>query len=63
MPKYNTTFELGLRDIKLIEDALRTVDSDVQGKSEEQSAIHDLLGRLHAQKEFYRPNSGVYISG
>lgn len=25
--------------------------------------IHDLLGRLHNQKVFYRPRSGSYIGG
>lgn len=25
--------------------------------------IHDLLGRLHNQKVFYRPRSGAYIGG
>lgn len=25
--------------------------------------IHDLLGRLHNQKVFYRPASGAYIGG
>ncbi|MEO3415846.1 hypothetical protein AAFO92_14420 [Roseovarius sp. CAU 1744] len=25
--------------------------------------IHDLLGRLHGQKVFYRPRAGAYIGG
>ena len=25
--------------------------------------IHDLLGRLHNQKRFYRPKHGVYVGG
>ena len=25
--------------------------------------IHDLLGRLHNQKVFYRPMSGAYVGG
>ena len=25
--------------------------------------IHDLLGRLHNQKVFYRPSTGAYVGG
>ena len=25
--------------------------------------VHDLLGRLHGQKVFYRPRAGAYIGG
>ena len=34
----------------------RTLDADMK-------RINDLLGRLHNQKNFYRPKSGAYVSG
>lgn len=59
MPKYNRSFTLTLEDIDLIEAALRAAkrepDADVR-------KLSDLLGRLHNQKIFYRPE-GTYISG
>ena len=77
MPRYNTQFELTVEDLDVIEDALREVKTKYAqrgygcGKSQtmphsadEVSQIHDLLGRLHNQKVFYRPkNRGTYISG
>lgn len=70
MPKYNTTFELNVQELDLIEDALRrtklaqtqadlksgTVDDEVR-------QIHELLGKLHNQKTFYRPAKGTYVGG
>jgi hypothetical protein len=38
-------------------------NSDIAPNCEEVNQIHDLLGRLHNQKVFYRPKSGPYISG
>lgn len=75
MPDFNDMFELTIADVDLIEAALqRTRDSladasqQVQGiadHSREDSLrqIHDLLGRLHNQKIFYKPKDGVYVSG
>ena len=70
MPKYNTQFEVSIEDLDLIEDALRTKklaetqsghkSGGVTGKVRD---IHDLLGRLHNQKTFYRPAKGTYVSG
>lgn len=61
MPKPTKKFELSLTDMELIESALvksqNTTDGDIDPR-----AVHDLLGRLHNQKTFYRP-SGVYVSG
>jgi hypothetical protein len=34
-----------------------------EGGDETLRQIHDLLGRLHNQKVFYRPRSGAYIGG
>lgn len=60
MTKPNKEFELEISDISLIEDALR---SKIDNSSiDEVSRIKDLLGRLHNQKNWYRPK-GVYISG
>ncbi|SHG96019.1 hypothetical protein [Marivita hallyeonensis] len=36
----------------------KTRDVDVSMKR-----INDLLGRLHNQKNFYRPKAGAYVSG
>ena len=85
MSKPNTVFNLGLRDIDLIEDAINTViarrsstmnmlvESTIKNKSEmpvyqeirqEVSELRDLLGRLHNQKNWYRPSDeGIYVSG
>lgn len=61
MPKYNTTFELSLKDMELIETALlqRQADNDDLCPKE----VNALLGRLHNQKVFYRPKERVYVSG
>ena len=70
MPKYNTQFELSVEDIDLIENALRSdklreapADLKYGAASEKARDIHDLLGRLHNQKTFYRPAKGTYVSG
>ena len=61
MAKYNTTFELSLEDMDLIEDALKKVAANENAVCP--SSVQDLLGRLHNQKVFYRPKNGVYVSG
>ncbi len=73
MPQYNDMFELSVEDMDLIELALRLAmtsfsgeqgDDDSQPDREETvRRMHDLLGRLHDQKIFYRPKSGTYIGG
>ncbi|MEO0380428.1 MAG: hypothetical protein AAF252_09165 [Pseudomonadota bacterium] len=70
MPKYNTTFELNVEELDLIEDALRraklaqTQANLKSGKSDEDvREIHELLGKLHNQKTFYRPAKGTYVGG
>lgn len=70
MPKYNKTFELSVEDIDLIEDALRAsknaaINDDLASRAANDNVrqIHDLLGRLHNQKTFYRPAKGTYIGG
>lgn len=70
MPKYNTNFELSIEDLDLIEDALRrtklaqTQTNLKVGKADEDvRQIHELLGKLHNQKTFYRPAKGPYVGG
>ncbi|MEK0163802.1 hypothetical protein VWZ88_13885 [Phaeobacter sp. JH20_36] len=75
MPDFNDMFELTIADVDLIETALqRTRDAladgsqTVQGiaghnRADSLRQIHDLLGRLHNQKIFYKPKDGVYVSG
>lgn len=76
MPKYNRNFDLTLNDIDLIEAALRVVKRDLSlgregarallpepESGEHERELDDLLGRLHNQKIFYRPNDTPYVSG
>jgi hypothetical protein len=71
--KPNTTFELDVRDIEIIEHALRAKAgrrglSIAQGETSEQlkqemDEILELLGRIHDQKVWYRPKNKTYVSG
>ena len=85
MSKPNTEFNLGLRDIDLIEDAINLVIArrssamsalaeDTLENTTDMSAyrvirhevaeLRELLGRLHNQKNWYRPQTdAVYVSG
>ncbi len=85
MSKPNTVFNLGLRDIDLIEDAVNSViarrsatmnmlvESTIKNTNDmpvyqeirkEVAELRDLLGRLHNQKNWYRPtDTAVYVSG
>ena len=85
MSKPNTEFNLGLRDIDLIEDALNLViarrssamsllsedtvenTTDIGAYREikqEVAELRELLGRLHNQKNWYRPQTkAAYVSG
>ena len=85
MSKPNTEFNLGLRDIDLIENAINSViarrssamsmlaedtgenATDISAYREirqEVGELRDLLGRLHNQKNWYRPQTeAVYVSG
>lgn len=74
MPAYNTSFELSVEDLELIEDALRKsklsltqarlkANGTEMPEDEDARQIHELLGRLHNQKQFYRPRNGAFISG
>ena len=85
MSKPNTEFNLGLRDIDLIEDAINLViarrssamsalaedtlenTTDMSAYREirhEVAELRESLGRLHNQKNWYRPQTdAVYVSG
>ena len=85
MPKPNTEFNLDLRDIDHIENAINSViarrssamssltenpgenTTDISAYREikqEVAELRDILGRLHNQKNWYRPqNEAVYVSG
>ena len=52
--KPNTKFTLTVRDIELIEQALRSVDQTRE--------VQDLLGKIHNQKNWYRPKDN-YVGG
>ncbi len=66
MLKPNTQFDLSVEDLDLIETALRSHKADIvkacAGTSDDARGVHELLGRLHNQKVFYRPSEG-YIGG
>ena len=70
--KPNLKFELSVRDIDIIETALTNkisrrsqslleVDDPIDKRELEE--MRDLLGRLHQQKNWYRPKKGVYVGG
>lgn len=71
--KPNLKFELSVKDIRIIEEALnnkvmRRSQRILEGEDpeilmSEAKEIKDLLGRIHNQKNWYRPSSGVYVSG
>lgn len=58
---YNKKFELDPEDMELIERALRVLPSSCQ--KTDPKDVNELLGRLHNQKIFYRPNNGTYVGG
>jgi len=71
--KPNLKFELSVKDIKIIEEALnnkvnRRSQRIIEGEDPEilmteAKEIKDLLGRIHNQKNWYRPSKGVYVGG
>jgi len=58
--KPNTKFELTVKDIEYIEYALRLNLSYANDK--DKHVINELLGKLHNQKNWYRPKE-KYVSG
>lgn len=63
--KPNENFKLGVNDIAIIESALneRILRLHKLSDASEAKEIHDLLGRIHNQKIWYKPKKEVYISG
>ena len=57
-----TKSELSARVLPDLEQHDKTEDS-IGEADETLRQIHDLLGRLHNQKVFYRPRRGAYIGG
>ncbi len=76
MSSYNTEFQLNIEELKTIEDSMiyrlkrlttrrLTVkkDSSKEKIDVEVKHIQELLGKIHNQKEWWRPKNKVYISG
>ena len=76
MSSYNTEFQLNIEELKTIEDSMiyrlkrlttrrLTVkkDSSKEKIDIEVKHIQELLGKIHNQKEWWRPKNKVYISG
>ena len=70
--KPNLKFELSVNDIDIIETALQNkinrraqslIEVDDPIDKRELEEMRDLLGRLHQQKNWYRPKKGVYVGG
>ena len=75
MAKPNTTFKLSIRDVEIIEHALRAKAGRrgmaiAQGETspqlkQEMIEIQEVLGRLHEQKNYYAKfkDGSTYVSG
>ena len=76
MSSYNREFQLNIEELKTIEDSMiyrlkrlttrrLTVkkDSSKEKIDVEVKHIQELLGKIHNQKEWWRPKNKVYISG
>ena len=75
MTKPNTSFKLTIRDVEIIEEALRAkagrrgmaiADGATSERlREEMHEIQDVLGRIHEQKNFYAKfkDGKPYVSG
>lgn len=62
----NRKIDLSVEDMDLIESALRARKAERSSDDHrcgEARKIHDLLGRLHNQKVFFRPKRQTYIGG
>tara|TARA_R110000744_G_scaffold77895_8_gene153512 strand:+ start:573 stop:758 length:186 start_codon:yes stop_codon:yes gene_type:complete len=60
--KPNPVFKLNVLDIKIIEDALLYKQANILEDSDRQD-IARLLGKLHNQKNWYRPANGDFVGG
>lgn len=59
--KPNTQFKLSVEDIDIIEKALRDYMRNV--KDTDQQEIQKVLGKIHNQKNWYRPKTNTYVGG
>ena len=59
--KPNTNFKLEVADLELIESALH--NQLAKSSEKDQKNIYELLGKLHNQKNWYRPKTGTYVGG
>ena len=67
--KHNTKFKLDIRDVEIIEEALRAkagrrglaiANGETSNKlKEEMHEIQELLGRIHDQKVWFKPKGFV----
>lgn len=64
MVKPNTKFELTVEDVELIEKALYNAIAYYSQKQDFDNVtrITELLGKIHNQKNWYRPTEG-YVGG
>ena len=71
---YNTNFEMGLKELEIVEHALRfrlkqlsknsiSTENTCLLETKEISEIQSVLGSLHNQKIWYRPTDTPYVSG
>jgi hypothetical protein len=63
MVKPNTTFNLSLDDMEVIENSLRAAQSNKGSVSSDAKRISEVLGNLHNQKSFFRPRNVAYVGG
>jgi len=71
--KPNNSFDLNIRDIEVIESALRAkagrrglaiAEGDASTQlQEEMRELQQLLGKIHNQKNWYKPNDGRFQGG
>ena len=71
--KPNNNFELSIRDIEVIESALRSkagrrgmaiAEGAVSTQlHDEMTELQQLLGKIHNQKNWYKPNDGRFQGG
>ena len=72
MTKPNKYFKLEVKDLEIIEKALEAkvarrsmslLEKYDKQKDLELKQIRDLLGRIHHQKEWYKPKNNVFAGG
>ena len=59
--KPNLKFNLDVRDIEIIEQAL--FDAQLKSDDESKKEIQNLRAKLHHQKTWYRPKNAIYVGG